>query len=116
MSHEGTIKVHWWERSPEEQFWCEITDRSDLGADLKCPQLDESGSSKPGYSLVCAVRPGDVVFHYSTKLRGIVGVSVAGGPLEERPIVWAPHGTAGKATKIPRIPRPGWWLPLYQYT
>jgi hypothetical protein len=51
-----------------------------------------------------------------TRLRKVVGASVAGGPLEERAIVWIPHGTAGKSKKVDRQPRPGWRLPLYGFT
>lgn len=44
-----------------------------------------------------------------------MGASVAGGPLEERPIVWTPHGLRSEEARRPREPRPGWWLPLYGY-
>jgi hypothetical protein len=36
-------KKHWWTGLTEESYWCEITDRSDIGADLRCPQTDERG-------------------------------------------------------------------------
>ena len=105
----------WWEGDPSERFWCEITDRSDIGADLKSPQRNEAGHEYWSYSLMRAVWPGDVVFHYSTRLKAIVGASVAGGPLEERQIRWTPHGTVGRAKAETRGDRPGWWLPLYSY-
>jgi len=107
--------MDWWTDDPRELYWCEITDREDLGADLKCPQTNELGGSYWSYELIRAVWPGDIVFHYSTRARAFVGASVAGGPLEGRPIVWAPHGTVGRSQSHERVLRPGWWLPLYDY-
>ena len=98
---------YWWESAPEERFWMEITDRQDVGADLKCPQLHEGGGKQPSYSLIRAIWPGDIVFHYSTRRHAVIGASVAGGPLEERPIVWTPHGSVGKSKKQNREARPG---------
>jgi len=43
---------YWWENAPEERYWCEITDRHDVGADLKCPQADEAGKEYWSYSLI----------------------------------------------------------------
>jgi len=106
----------WWSGAPDERYWCEVTDRSDVGANLWCPQRDESGKPYWSYSLIHAIAPGDIVFHYSTKRRAFIGASVAGGPVETRQIVWAPHGTIGVKKKGPREPRPGWWRPLYGYT
>src|SRR6266481_11199 len=105
----------WWSESPGERYWCEVTDRSDVGANLWCPQRDESGKPYWSYSLIHSIAPGDMVFHYSTKGRSFVGASVAGGPVETRQIVWAPHGTVGVRKKGPRAARPGWWRPLYGY-
>jgi hypothetical protein len=105
---------YWWESNPAESFWCEVTDRQDIGADLKCPTTDESGKPYWSYSLIRHIWPGDIVFHYSTLAKAFVGASVAGGPLEERPIVWTPHGTYGRGAQN-NAPRPGWWLPLYEY-
>jgi hypothetical protein len=112
----GQSTCYWWQFLPEERFWMEITDRRDIGADLKCPQLHEGGGTQQSYSLIRAIWPGDVVFHYSTRARAVIGASVAGGPLEEREIVWTPHGTVGKSKKQSRNSRPGWWLPLYAFT
>jgi hypothetical protein len=52
----------WWDGLPQERFWCEVTDRRDIGADLKCPQTDEEGHAYWSYSLIHSVVPGDVVF------------------------------------------------------
>src|SRR5262249_16370682 len=78
------VETHsWWAALPDERYWCEITDRPDIGADLKCPQTNEKGKPDPSYSLIRAVWPGDLVYHYSTRTKSFVGASVAGGPLEE---------------------------------
>jgi hypothetical protein len=57
---------------------------------------------------------GDIVFHYSTPHQAFVGASVAGGPLEPRPIIWTPHALANKPQDN-SVPVDGWWLPLYGY-
>ena len=106
----------WWSDRPDERYWCEVTDRSDLGASLWCPQTNESGQPYWSYGLIREIWPGDIVFHYSTNDRCFQGASVAGGPLEERMVVWEPHGTVGRSKKAARDARPGWWLPVYGYT
>jgi hypothetical protein len=35
--------------------------------------------------------------------------------MEERPIIWAPHGTSGRANASVREARSGYWRPLYSY-
>lgn len=107
--------ANWWDGQSNERYWCEVTDRKDLGADLKAPQKDEADQDYWSYSLIEQVLPGDVVFHYSTRQKVFAGASVAGGPMEERPILWAPHGTSGRAKDSVREERPGYWRPLYGY-
>ncbi len=106
---------NWWDSSPDERYWCEVTDRSDLGSDLKAPQKNEAGQDYWSYALIKEVMPGDIVFHYSTRKRAFAGASVAGGPMEERPITWTPHGTSGRAKSSVRDSRAGYWRPLYGY-
>src|SRR3954471_20697384 len=106
---------NWWDQLQAERFWCEVTDRSDLGSVLKAPQRNEAGKDYWSYSLIREVSPGDIVFHYSTRERAFVGASVAGGPMEDRAIIWAPHGTVGRSKDSERVPRPGYWRPLYEY-
>jgi hypothetical protein len=109
--------MEWWESDPTERYWCEITDRDDIGANLWAPKLNESGKPYWSYSLVRQVPPGDIVFHYSTVENAIVGASVAGGPVGDRPIYWAPHGTVGRSKEErPDEAKPGWSLPLYGFT
>ena len=33
----------WWHSRSEERFWPEVTDRLDLGENLKAPQTNEKG-------------------------------------------------------------------------
>ena len=56
------------------------------------------------------VSPGNIVFHYWTPTKAFVGASVAAGPLEDRPIAWAPRETVGRAKQEQRAPRRGWSL------
>jgi hypothetical protein len=73
--------AEWWAGSPDERYWCEVTDRADVGANLWCPQLDESGKPYWSYSLIHSIAPGDLVFHYSTKRRAFIGASVRVTPV-----------------------------------
>jgi hypothetical protein len=107
--------VDWWANDPTERYWCEITDRVDLGNDLRCPQGYEDGREYLSYSFIKEIWPGDLIFHYSTTHHASVGVSVAGCPLEERDIERVAHGTVGRSQHHTPGPRPGWWLPLYGY-
>ena len=106
---------NWWDHLQAERFWCEVTDRNDVGSDLKAPQRNEAGQNYWSYSLIREVSAGDIVFHYSTREKAFVGASVAGGPMEERTITWVPHGTVGRSKDMAREPRPGYWRPLYGY-
>jgi hypothetical protein len=111
----GGNVADWWSADPTERYWCEITDRVGVGDDLKCPQGYEGGREYWSYSFIKEVMPGDIIYHYSTPRRAFWGVSVAGGPLEERDIVWQAHGTVGRSQTHAPVARPGWWLPLYGY-
>jgi hypothetical protein len=62
--------AYWWDDEPDERYCCEITDRSDIGADLKCPQRRENGHRDWSYNLINDIWPGDVVFHYSQLVLG----------------------------------------------
>jgi len=73
-------KKHWWTGIAEENYWCEITDRADVGADLRCPQADERNRPYWSYALIREIWSGGIVFHYSTVAKAIVGGSVAGAP------------------------------------
>jgi hypothetical protein len=110
----SSARLFWWDGDPTERFWYEISARPDTGADLKCPQRDDSNKVQWSYDLIRHTWPGDIVFHYSTTRQAFIGVSVAGGPLEERDISWgAGHSASRRDAESPA--RPGWRLPVYGY-
>ena len=57
----------WWESQPHEIYWIEITDRPDIGVNLKAPQ-----SSNSGHFLVKEVKQGDIVYHYDKNKKSFV--------------------------------------------
>lgn len=105
--------MDWWTGRPEERYWCEVTDREDIGADLLCPQTNETGGSFWGYELIREIQPGDLVFHYKNEL--IVGCSIAKGPLREEWTEWRAQGSFARARSVPAGPRRGWARPLGSY-
>ena len=96
----------WWEDEPGETYWLEITQREDLGADLRAPQQNEQGRPYWSYSLVREVADDDIVFHYSMHDRSIRLWSRASGGWWEDDIYWGARGTVGRATDP--YDRPGW--------
>jgi hypothetical protein len=107
----------WWDADPSERFWMEITDRDDLGADLKAPKLDGSGREYWSYSLVEYVEEGDVVFHWwkpPGEEPALVGWSRAVGTVETSTIRWLAHGTVGRARGEART-QPSWRMPLEDF-
>jgi len=85
----------WWVDRPEERYWLEVTDRADLGVDLRAPLVADDGNPSWSYSLVREVAAGDTVFHYSSPDGAIVGISRAtGDPWEEELIRANPRTTA----------------------
>lgn len=105
----------WWANDPTERYWLEITDRKDLGVNLRVPQLGRDGRAKWQYDLIHEVRPGDIVFHYSQlpgDEAGICAWSRAVGEVWSEPITWAPHagGHAGETKRSP-----GWRISLEGY-
>ncbi|WP_374275848.1 hypothetical protein [Brevundimonas sp.] len=104
----------WWTAHPEERFWLEATDRSDIGADLKAPLRDASGKSNWRYTLFQQTKPGDTVFHYDSSAQAIVSRSrVAGAPVEA-PIVWAARGSYARGRGARPKSVPGYRVPLSQ--
>lgn len=106
---------YWWSTLPGERYWCEITDRSNVGSDLLCPQSDESGKPYWSYSLILQIRPGDLVFHYYTPDKAFVGASVAKGVAVPDKMSWIPHGTVGRGKAVHAPDRPAWSLPIGSY-
>jgi len=106
----------WWTTDANQIYWMEITDRSDLGADLNAPQRDDSDNEHWGYSLVREVRDRDVVLHYHKKQKAIVAWSLAGGSVWEDEVVWGAHGTVARTHGVEPYKRPGWRLALTDFT
>lgn len=106
----------WWSNRPNEHFWLEVTQRTDLGANLKAPQTNEHGSEFWSYSLLNHVQPGDIIFHYARPEQAIVARSVAVGKVWEDDIVWAARGTSARTAGIRPHPRRGWYLGLERFS
>src|SRR6266481_8951290 len=51
-------------------FWCEITVRTDIGADLHCPQADKRGAPYWSYALIREIWSGDIVLPRAHPLLG----------------------------------------------
>jgi hypothetical protein len=93
----------------------EITRRDDMGSDLKAPSLAHAGVPTSGYELVSSVGSGDVVIHYDSRQKAIVGVSLTSGSAESTPILWvARQSYALRAGERPRW-LPGIRVPLSNY-
>ena len=101
--------VHrWWDSRQAERYWLEITDRPDLGVDLKAPQSGDSGNEQWSYSLVKEASDGDLVFHYWKPSSAIVAWSIVDGDYWDEEIVWASHGTVAREAGVQPYRRPGW--------
>ncbi len=110
-------EIHcWWLDRPEERYWLEVTDRPDLGINLKAPQVNERGAEFWSYSLLRQVRPGDVVFHYDRAKSAIVARSTATGQFWDDKIVWAARGTYARDAGIAPHERDGWYVGLESFT
>ena len=85
----------WWDGDPAEKYWMEITDRSDLGANLIAPTTAKGGKETFSYSLVNHVREGDTVFHWwkRTEPVAIVARSTVIGAPTLSTITWAARGS-----------------------
>jgi hypothetical protein len=106
---------NWWEKNPSEIFWLEVTDRLDLGVNLKAPQANEHGAEFWSYSLLKYVQQGNVVFHYNRAEQAIVAQSTATGELWADKITWAARGAYAREAGIRPHTRPGWYVGLENY-
>ncbi|MDQ2762602.1 MAG: hypothetical protein M3Y22_03665, partial [Pseudomonadota bacterium] len=84
----------WWLSDPNERYWLELTDREDIGGELRAPVADGSGKDNWRYTLFKLTGVGDVVFHYDTSQDAIVGLSEVAGTPYEADLVWGARGTA----------------------
>jgi hypothetical protein len=96
----------------------EITDRDDLGGELRAPQKSDDGKLEWGYELVRYTRPGDVVLHWYTKPepRALVGYSLVAGAVHEGMWTWASKATSGRSRQAPEVDEPAWMAPLSGFT
>ena len=90
----------WWKKDPTERDWLELTDRDDLGADLRAPQSNESGDPDWHYLIIKETKPGDVVFHYHKARDAIVAVSVVAGTWKSQALTWGARGTFARAKGV----------------
>ena len=105
----------WWSLYPNQKFWVEITDRSDLGKNIIAPQRAQSGKSTPGYNLLNYVHEGDVVLHWWRKPsnsdnRGFYGYSEVVGQMQEGSIPWKSRGRYAVNEKANPKPAKYWNL------
>lgn len=110
--------TNWWASDDSERFWLEVTDREDLGADLRAPTLDDSGRPNWRYGLFQHASVGDVVLHYQKRHAppAIVGFSRIAGPAQSAEIVWAARGTYARSKGTTPHARPGYRIPLEGFT
>jgi hypothetical protein len=94
----------------------EVTDRSDIGVNLKAPKTNEKGKDFWSYSLLREVSPGDLIFHYDKNLQAITARSVATGRTWTDVITWAARGTYARAAGIAPHLREGLYLGLESYS
>ena len=112
MSH----VYRWWHLRAEERYWLEVTDRPDIGVNLKAPKTNEKGKDFWSYSLLQEVKPGDVIFHYDKNSQAITARSVATGKTWSDIITWAARGTYARAAGIEPHLRDGLYLGLESYS
>ncbi|WP_412516468.1 DUF3883 domain-containing protein [Actinomadura madurae] len=109
----------WWEEDPTERFWMEITDRPDLGSNVRALQRNGTGGEFWSYSLVTEIKPGDLVLHWHKTLHdqpGIVGYSTAAdGPYDDQ-LVWDARCSYGQQRPANTEPQPAWRYELTGYT
>ena len=104
----------WWYRLEEQHYWFELTERSDLGKNLKAPQKDQGGRDYWSYSLLKEMKVDDYVVHYHKKDKSIEAVSQVAKPWVSHPIVWAPSKKK-KWKKFKGTERPGLLVELKNF-
>jgi hypothetical protein len=109
------IDSYWWSGQKGERYWLEFTDRRDLGADLRAPEVDESGAPNWRYSLFKLTQPGDIVFHYHKHHDAIVAASRVAGLPRPQSIVWGARGTFARAKGVKPHERAGYAVPLSDF-
>lgn len=98
----------WWQGKSSERFWMELTDRSDIGADLNAPMYNESGEPQWSYDLLREPLDGDLVFHYSQPKKAIIGYSFVTGDAWPDSVVWGAKGSSATAKGVEPYVREGY--------
>jgi hypothetical protein len=106
----------WWHQRGEERYWLEVTDRPDIGVNLKAPKTNEKGKDFWSYSLLQEVKPGDLIFHYDKNSQAIIARSVATGKTWTDVITWAARGIYARAAGIEPHLRDGLYLGLESFS
>lgn len=106
----------WWNGLGRERYWLEVTDRPDIGINLKAPTVNKGDKGFWGYSFVAEVNPGDVIFHYDKNVHAIIGRSVATGITWSDVITWGARGKYARAAGIQPYLREGIHLGLEVYS
>ena len=108
----------WWTEDSSEIYWLEATDREDIGDDLCAPLKDEGGKDNPRYTLFLEANIGDIVFHYDKGISpsAIVGYSKVADEWYPESIVWGARGSYAREKGVRPYRRPGYVLPLEDYT
>jgi hypothetical protein len=98
--------ISYWDNDPSDNAFMEITQRADIGGDLRAPRLGRDGHLTASYRLVPEVKPGSVIVHYDSRHghEAIIGVSLAVGPPEPSAIYWAARGSYARRAGV----RPSW--------
>ncbi len=108
----------WWTDDPAQKYWMEITDRDDIGAELRAPQLADDDKPEWGYELVRFVKRDDVVLHWRAVPghRELIGYSRVTGPSYQATWALQSKGTSGRARTGPEVEEPAWMAPLADLT
>jgi len=105
----------WWLNQPEERYWLECTGRDDLGANLNAPIYNERGKEDWHYILLRDLKIGDVVFHYSTKEKAIIGRSIVARSAFEDRVIWGAKGPTATAKGVQPYERAGLRVGIRDY-
>lgn len=105
----------WWEKIPSENLWVEITNRNDLGSNIKAPISAQKDKKTYGYELPKYVKEGDVVLHWWRRAKnranhGFYGYSTVVGSVQDEETSWTPRGRYSKSASKEPKPHTVWNL------
>lgn len=105
----------WWAGKADERYWLELTDREDIGADLRAPLVGNNGQDNWRYSLFREANEADVVFHYDKRKSAITSVSRIAGRPSNSPIIWAARGSYARERGARPVEVAGYRIPLAEH-